>query len=181
MRIVSGIFRAKKLIPPSHDIRPTLDKVKQSLFTRLQFLIENSTVLDLFSGSGALGIEAISRCAKKVVFCDNNDKSVMLTKKNIASLKLDKAKTEIEVHKMDYLMFLKTTKEQFDLIILDPPYLSDYYLPALEMIYNRKLLKEDGIIVCERLKEKKLGFTFFELECTKNYGSVALDYFVYKK
>ncbi|MBQ4535887.1 MAG: RsmD family RNA methyltransferase, partial [Clostridia bacterium] len=113
MRIVSGKFRAKKLCPPSHDIRPTLDKVKQALFTKLQFQIECSAVLDLFSGSGALGIEAISRGARKVVFVDSNTKSIDLTKKNVSSLKLDGA-CKIEIKKSDFLTYLESAKEKFD-------------------------------------------------------------------
>lgn len=176
MRIISGQFRAKKLFPPTHDIRPTTDKVKQALFTRLQFFIENATVLDLFSGSGAVGIEAISRGAKKVVFCDSNEKSIMLTKKNINALKLERSKTEIEINKLDYLQYLTQTKEKFDLIILDPPYNSDYYIPALQIIKERNLLNEDGVIVCERLKAKKIEQNFFVLSATKTYGTIALDY-----
>lgn len=178
MRIVAGKFRAKKLLPPKHNIRPTLDKVKQALFTRLQFFIEDKVVLDLFSGSGALGIEALSRGAKKVVFCDADYKSVALTKQNISALKLDKTQ-EVRVFKVDYLEFLKTTKEVFDLIILDPPYEKPYYKPALEIIAGRKLLANDGVIVCERLKNSPLEENCFKLDCTKNYGTVALDYFVW--
>lgn len=176
MRIISGQFRAKKLYPPTHDIRPTTDKVKQALFTRLQFFIENAVVLDLFSGSGALGIEAISRGAKKVIFCDNNEKSILLTKKNIGSLKLEKSKTEIVVCKLDYLQFLTTTTDKFDLIILDPPYNSDFYLPSLQIIKERNLLNENGVIVCERLKTKKIEQNYFALSATKTYGTIALDY-----
>lgn len=177
MRIVSGKFRAKKLAPPTHNIRPTLDKVKQSLFTKLQFFVEGSKVLDLFCGSGALGIEAISRNASRVVFCDNNEKSIALTKKNIASLKLENSKTEISVIKNDYKTFLENTKESFDLIIIDPPYESDFYYPALALIKSKKLLAPGGVIVCERLKSRHITQDLFENTDTKIYGSVALDYF----
>lgn len=179
MRIVAGKFRAKKILPPTHDIRPTLDKVKQALFTRLQFFIENARVLDLFSGSGALGIEALSREASEVVFVDADARSVALTKKNLAALKLD-ASQKVEVHKMDYLAYLSSCKKQFDLIILDPPYEKHYYLPALEKIYEKNLLADDGVIICERLKKQPLIQDWFGLDTTKNYGTVALDYFVKK-
>ncbi|MDD4251434.1 MAG: 16S rRNA (guanine(966)-N(2))-methyltransferase RsmD, partial [Candidatus ainarchaeum sp.] len=162
--------------PPTHDIRPTTDKVKQALFTRLQFFIENSRVLDLFCGSGAVGIEAISRGARKVVFCDNNEKSILLTKKNINSLKLEKCKTIIEINKIDYLQYLARTSDKFDLIILDPPYNSDHYVPALKIIKDRNLLAESGIIVCERLKTKMIEQNYFVLSSTKTYGTIALDY-----
>lgn len=179
MRIVAGKFRAKRLTPPSHDIRPTLDKVKQALFTRLQFEIEGARVLDLFCGSGALGIEALSRDAKKVVFCDVDNQSVSLTKKNIASLKIDN-RQEVKVYRTDYLKYLRGAKEQFDLIILDPPYEKDFYVPALEVIFEKKLLAPEGVIVCERLRSKVISQDFFEVECVKEYGSVALDYLIWK-
>lgn len=180
MRIVAGKFRAKRLNPPTHNIRPTLDKVKQALFTRLQFEIEGARVLDLFCGSGALGIEALSREAQKVVFCDADMQSVSLTKKNIAGLKLD-AGQEVKVYKTDFMKYLRGAKEQFDLIILDPPYDQDFYVPALELIFQKKLLAEDGIIVCERPRTLKIVQKFFEVECIKEYGSVALDYLIWKK
>ena len=180
MRIVAGKFRAKRLTPPVHNIRPTLDKVKQALFTRLQFEIDGARVLDLFCGSGALGIEALSRDAKKVVFCDADNQSISLTKKNIASLKLAPSQ-EVKVYKTDFLKYLRGAKEQFDLILLDPPYEKGFYVPALEIIYQNKLLASDGVIVCERLKTLKYDQNFFEVECVKEYGSVTLDYLVWKK
>lgn len=177
MRIVSGKFRGKILASPSHNIRPTLDKVKQALFTKLQFEIPNSTVLDLFSGSGALGIEAISRGAKEVVFCDKNELSIQLTKKNIASIKFDKNETNVEILNCDFLIALEKLKnKKFNLIILDPPYESGLYEKAMEFIFKNKML--DGYLVCERLKEKKIEQNYFALETTKNYGTVSLDYFV---
>lgn len=179
MRIVAGKYRAKKLLPPKHNIRPTLDKVKQALFTRLQFFIENKRVLDLFSGSGALGIEALSRGASRVIFCDVDEKSVALTKQNLKGLKLDDGQ-EVKVYRTGFLEFLKTTKEVFDLIILDPPYEKPYYLPALQLIFERNLLAKDGIIVCERLKNSPINQDYFMLDASKNYGTVALDYFALK-
>lgn len=178
MRIISGQFKGKKLFPPKHDIRPTLDIVKQALFTKLQFQIENTAVLDLFCGSGALGIEAISRNAKKVVFCDSNAKSIALTKNNISSLNLKNNNTQIEVFQKDCLVALKKFEEKFDLIILDPPYESGLYYQCLQKIKEKNLLAENGIIVCERLKTKKIEQNFFALDCTKNYGTISLDYFV---
>lgn len=179
MRIVSGAFRAKKLLSPTHDIRPTLDKVKQALFTRLQFEVAGAAVLDLFAGSGALGVEALSRGAGKVVFCDVDSRSVALTKKNLQLIKLTQNQTA-QVHKIDYLKFLEVTDEKFDIILLDPPYEKGFYLPALQQIAQRKLLKSGGVIVCERLRNMQISTDLFALETTKNYGSVALDYFVNK-
>jgi len=178
MRIISGQFKGKKLLPPKHDIRPTLDKVKQALFTKLQFETPNAVVLDLFCGSGALGIEAVSRNAKKVMFFDSNFQSIALTKSNIESLKLENNNTQIEILQKDYLTALNGLNEKFDLIILDPPYESGFYVKALQIIKEKNLLAENGVIVCERLKDKKIEQSFFALDCTKNYGTISLDYFV---
>lgn len=173
MRIIAGKFRGKKLISPTHDIRPTLDIVKQAIFTRLQFFIENNRVLDLFSGSGALGIEAISRGAKEVVFCDVNYKSIKLIKDNLSSLKCDNYK----IINSDFKNALNSVEGQFDLILLDPPYASGYYNEALKIIKEKNLLSNNGIVVCERSKDEIINSPFL-LDCTKIYGSVAVDYFL---
>ena len=172
MRIVAGKYRGKKLNSPSHNIRPTLDMVKQAIFTRLQFFVEDSEVLDLFAGSGALGIEALSRGAKFVTFCDKDFQSIRLIKENLKLLKEENFK----VIQGDYKTILNSLTTAFDLIILDPPFASGYYDDALNIIFERKLLKPNGIIVCERAKEEKVNCNF-KLDCTKIYGSVAVDYF----
>lgn len=173
MRVISGKYRGKKLISPSHEIRPTLDMVKQAIFTRLQFFVEDANVLDLFAGSGALGIEALSRGAKFVTFCDKNYQSIKLIKDNLNFIK----ENNFKVIQGDYKTILNSFKSPFDLIILDPPFASGYYNDALKIIYENKLLNTDGVIVCERAKEEKLKCEF-NLDCTKVYGSVAVDYFV---
>ena len=173
MRVISGKYRGKKLISPSHEIRPTLDMVKQAIFTRLQFFVEDANVLDLFAGSGALGIEALSRGAKFVTFCDKNYQSIKLINDNLNFIK----ENNFKVIQGDYKTILNSFKSPFDLIILDPPFASGYYNDALKIIYENKLLNTDGVIVCERAKEEKLKCEF-NLDCTKVYGSVAVDYFV---
>lgn len=173
MRVISGKYRGKKLISPSHEIRPTLDMVKQAIFTRLQFFVEDANVLDLFAGSGALGIEALSRGAKFVTFCDKNYQSIKLIKDNLNFIK----ENNFKVIQGDYKTILNSLKSPFDLIILDPPFASGYYNDALKIIYENKLLNTDGVIVCERAKEEKIKCEF-KLDCTKVYGSVAVDYFV---
>ena len=173
MRVISGKYRGKKLISPSHEIRPTLDMVKQAIFTRLQFFVEDANVLDLFAGSGALGIEALSRGAKFVTFCDKNYQSIKLIKDNLNFIK----ENNFKVIQGDYKTILNSFKSPFDLIILDPPFASGYYNDALKIIEENKLLNTDGVIVCERAKEEKLKCEF-NLDCTKVYGSVAVDYFV---
>ena len=173
MRIISGKYKGKNLYSPITDnIRPTGDKVKQAIFTKLQFFILDKIVLDLFSGSGALGIEAISRGAKEVIFVDNNTNSIKLTEKNLKSIN-----SHSKVIHSDYTFALKNFDKQFDLILLDPPYASGVYENCLNLIKKYNLLSPSGIIVCERDKLKPINSSPYKLTDTKIYGTVAVDYF----
>lgn len=172
MRIVAGKFKGKQLKDnPYRHIRPTTDKVKQALFTKLQFEILGARVLDLFCGTGALGIEAISRGASEVVFVDVNDRSVRLTKENLASLKSD-----AKVIKGDANVVLGFLDGEFDLILLDPPYQSGLYEKMLTKIGERGLLSEDGTIVCEHSREDDYCWEPFEVYDEKDYGTITLTY-----
>ena len=177
MRVIAGKFKGKKLLPPKSEfIRPTGDKVKQAIFTKLQFFVEGKRVLDLFSGSGALGIEALSRGAREVIFVDHSREGVNLTKTNLKN-----------VGKLCEVIFslfdkaLEKFKGKFDLILLDPPYKSGYYEQCLETIYKRQLLSDDGVIVCERDRTLPFNVDYFEMFDSKNYGTVSVDYYKNKE
>ena len=174
MRIISGKFKGKQLLDNhfSH-IRPTTDKVKQAIFTKLQFEIPSSSVLDLFCGTGALGIEAISRNAKKVVFVDSNEKSIMLTRKNLASIK-----SEAKVYKCDAEKAIELLKDRFDFIFIDPPYKSGLYEKTLKKIANENVLSDDGIIICEHAKEDSFDYSPFKVLDQKDYGTICVTYLV---
>ena len=164
MRIISGKYKGKKL--KGYDIegtRPTMDRVKESIYGIIQGYVKDSIVLDLFAGSGSLGLEAISNGAKKLVLIDNNKKVTDILKENIKSFDDD-----IEVLTIDYKKYLKSTNEKFDIIFLDPPYRAGLMNKALKIIDERKLLSDGGIAVCEfenikietnlrLIKEKKYG------------------------
>ena len=172
MRIIAGKFKGKPLKELKFEhIRPTGDKVKQALFTKLQFEIEGARVLDLFCGTGALGIEAISRGAKEVIFIDKHPKSVALTRDNLKSIKSD-----AKVYNVPFEKALEKVEGQFDLILIDPPYKSGYYEKAVEMIFKRNLLADDGTIVCEHAIDDTFEFNRFEVYDEKRYGSVILTY-----
>lgn len=147
MRVISGLARGTKLKTIEEmTTRPTLDRVKESLFNILQNQLKNSVVLDLFAGSGALGIEALSRGAKKAYFCDTNRDAINVIKENLNKTRLnDKA----VVMNVDYNKALNNINESFDLIFLDPPYKLDLAVDALKSIINKNLLKSEGIIVIE--------------------------------
>lgn len=173
MRVIAGKYRGKKLeSPKTTSIRPTGDKVKQAIFTKLQFFVADKKVLDLFSGSGALGIEALSRGASDVVFVDSGKEGYNLTKSNLKSVG-----ENCRVIFGSFDVALEKLTEKFDLILIDPPYKSGYYEKCLELIYKNHLLSSQGIIVCERDRTLPFSTQYFELFDTKDYGTVSVDYF----
>ncbi len=172
MRVVSGKFNGIPLNKNKFQhIRPTADKVRQAVFVKLQFFLPNSRVLDLFCGTGAMGIEALSHGAEKVVFVDKDQRSVNLTKANLKCLGLSE-----KVFKCDARVFLEKCEEQFDLIILDPPYKSGLYEVVLKKIFDKNLLADDGIIVCEHAKEDSFDYQGFAVFDEKRYGTIMVTY-----
>lgn len=153
MRIISGRARGTKLYTlEGNNTRPTLDRVKEPLFSIIQNEIKDSIVLDLFSGSGALALEAISRGAKKAILCDNSPKAIEIIKKNIKKTHFEE-KTEVLC--MDYKKCLNKIKEKINIVFLDPPYENNVAVKSLEIIINNNLLLENGLIVVETDDEKR--------------------------
>ena len=147
MRVISGSARGVRLkTPTGQSTRPTADRVKEAMFSIIQFELPGAKVLDLFGGTGQLGIEAVSRGAKSAVFVDQNEQACRLIREN---LKLAKMEQESKVVRSDYLSFLKTTKEKFDIILLDPPYAEVFLENALKLISEIDILQTNGIIVAE--------------------------------
>ena len=176
MKVISGKYKGKKIEGFNIEgTRPTMDRVKESMFASIQNKIKDSIVLDLFAGSGQLGIEALSNGAKYVYFFDKSDICINVIKNNLKSIN----DTNNIVMKMDYKKSLQYLKNQvkFDIIILDPPYNDFLINDALDSIYNYDLLNEDGIIVCEY--ENELINTKFEIYKQKRYGKKYVT--IYKK
>lgn len=172
MRIISGKFKGKPLKSPKSDnIRPTGDKVKQALFTKLQFDIPNAVVLDLFCGTGALGIEALSRDARFVYFVDKDKRSINLTKENLKGLG-----TNYKILNCNYDIALNKFTEKFDLILVDPPYLSGVYDNVMKIIEDKNLLSDGGVVVCEHLNDMQINSNL-EMFDQKRYGTVTLTFF----
>ncbi len=147
MRIISGMRKGLKLkSPDGMNTRPTTDRVKESVFNLLQFCLPCDSVLDLFAGSGALGIEALSRHSSHAVFVDQNKQSIALIQDNLSAARFQENATVIC---QDALSYLKDCPHSFDLIFLDPPYNMGLLLPVLQEIAKNNLLREDGIIVIE--------------------------------
>ena len=164
MRIISGKYKGKKLNGYNIDgTRPTMDRVKESLFGIIQSYVPGSIVLDLFAGSGSLGLEAISNGAKKLVLTDNNKMVTDTLKDTIKSFDDD-----IEILTIDYKKYLKETTYKFDIIFLDPPYRAGLMNKALRIIEERGLLNKGGIVVLE-FENIKIE-TNLELIKEKSYG-----------
>ena len=165
MRIISGIFKGKKIFEPKDaSTRPLKDLTKESIFNiivhsnKLKIDIKNSFVLDLFSGVGSFGIECISRGAKHVTFIENYNGVLPILKKNLSSLKIDEKYQVIEQNILNGIN-LKNSINTFDIIFLDPPYKEKNLKKILKNISTEKLIKDNGIIIIHRHKNEKDEFS----------------------
>lgn len=181
MRIISGTARGTKLFSLEGDFtRPTLDRVKEALFNILANRVRESIVLDLFAGSGALGLECASRGAEKVVFCDSSKEAIKIIKKNIEKTKMQEKAVVIQ---SDFKKCIEIQEEKYDLILIDPPYKTSFAKEAIERILENNRLKENGLIVIEtdelervqeELEKDKLISEFLEIVQIRKYGRVKL-------
>ena len=165
MRIISGNARGTKLETlEGQDTRPTLDRVKEALFSIIQNYIYEANILDLFSGSGALALESLSRGASFAVCCDSSRKAIEIIKQNAEKTHLE---DKVKIVNKDYKQCLNELENiKFDIIFLDPPYKEDYSVSAIKIIMEKNLLAEDGIIVFETDREEN---EFKEIE---NYAII---------
>ena len=177
MRIISGKAGKTKLYTlEGKDTRPTLDRVKESLFNIINIYIQDSVFLDLFSGSGAIGLEAISRGAKKAIFCDNSKKAIEIIKKNIEKTHFEDS---AKLYNMSFENLLKNEiNEKLDIIYIDPPYKSDYAYKALKIILEKDLITLNSLIIIETDQEEQIleKIKNLELEVTdkRKYGRAHL-------
>ena len=179
MRIISGTARGTKLYTlDGINTRPTLDRVKEPLFNIINFDLEDAIVLDLFAGSGALGLEAISRGAKKAFFCEKNREAAVVVERNIEKTKFkDKAiliKTDFE----NAITQIKNQKVKIDVVFIDPPYKTDFVKKSIDALLCSGILNEDFIIIVETdepdriLDEiKNIDINIYD---TRKYGRVSL-------
>ncbi|MDE5770501.1 MAG: 16S rRNA (guanine(966)-N(2))-methyltransferase RsmD [Ruminococcus sp.] len=145
MRVITGIARGRRLnAPEGLDVRPTTDKVKEAVFSAIQFEIENAYVLDLFAGSGQMGIEAISRGASRAVFVDSSQRAIRCINENIRTVKFER---QSEVINRDSYDYIRLTRNMFDIIILDPPYRHNHIDNILP--FAAKKLRDGGLVICE--------------------------------
>ena len=167
MRVIAGTARGIRLkTPDGIQTRPTADRVKEALFSIIQFDVPTASVLDLFGGTGQLGIEALSREAKRAVFVDEREDACRLIRENLKRTKLEEYGRVI---RSDYMAYLKRCKEKFDIIFLDPPYAEVFLENSLKMITEIDILQSGGIIVTERPIEKDLPWEFPGYARSKDY------------
>ncbi len=164
MRVITGSARGRKLEQLSgDDVRPTTDRVKEAVFSIIQFDIEGRRFLDLFAGSGQMGIEALSRGAAEAVFVDNRRESVEIVKRNLASVKLPNGR----VVQSDSISFLNTNKGEYDFMFLDPPYGTGLLQAALAKA--EAVMKKTGLIICEHPIGEKLPDKLGEFVRCRDY------------
>ena len=167
MRVITGKARGVQLKTPDGMLtRPTTDRVKEALFSVIHFDLPGARILDLFGGTGQLGIEALSRGAKSAVFVDQREDACRLIRENLKRTKLE---ADAKVVRSDYLDYLKRCRETFDIILLDPPYAEVFLENALKCITEIDILQSGGIIVAERPLDKELPFEFEGYTRSKDY------------
>ena len=179
MRVITGKARGIQLKTPEGMLtRPTADRVKEALFSIINFDIPGARVLDLFGGTGQLGIEALSRGAASAVFVDAREESCRLIRENLRRTKLEQ---NAKVIRSDYLDYLNRCREQYNIILLDPPYAEVFLENAIKKITEIDILQSDGIIVAERPLGKELPWEFEGYTRSKDYkyGKVLLT--IYRK
>ena len=167
MRVITGKARGIVLkTPDGMATRPTSDRVKEAIFSIIHFDIPSARVLDLFGGTGQLGIEALSRGAKSAVFVDEREDACRLIRENLKRTKLEQS---ARVVRSDYMAYLKTCSEQFDIVLLDPPYAEVFLENSLKMITEIDILQSGAIIVAERPIGKELPWDFPGFERSRDY------------
>lgn len=175
MRVITGTAKGKKLETlEGNDVRPTTDKVKEAIFSAIQFELYDSLVLDLFAGSGQLGIEAISRGARSAVFVDNSRKSIDIINRNVKNTGFSESALIFNLNSFD---FIKMTDKKFDFIFLDPPYNKGILLDLLPILHEK--LEENGKIICEYEKNLDLPEKIGDLRLKKTYkyGKIKVSMF----
>ena len=179
MRVISGTARGRRLKElPGMDTRPTTDKVKESLFNIVQFDIEGRSVLDLFGGTGQLGIEALSRGAARCTFVDMSRQAAAVIQENVKTVGFDHLST---VHQGDAAAFLAGCREKFDLIFLDPPYQSGLLERCIHEITKFDILAEHGIMICESAVETQLPEAAAPYEKGREYRYGKIKLTVYRR
>ena len=182
MRVISGKNKGTKLYTlEGLNTRPTLDRVKESLFNIINFEIPGSIFLDLFAGSGSIGIEAASRGAEKIIMCEKSKDAVNIIKKNLEKTKLTNM---VELYHDDFENCIRKINTKLDIIYLDPPYKTDYVYKSIKLLLEKELIKKETIIIIETDIEQNVESQLEELAIKefdkKKYGRAHLLFYKLK-
>lgn len=174
MRVIAGKYKGRTLVAPKQDARPTLDRMKETLFNILNFKLQQAVVLDLFAGSGQLAIESLSRGAVRAIVCDSSRDAIAAINANFA-----KIGETAEVFNCDYQQCLARLSCKFDIVFVDPPYRSGVYVEVLTKLAELDLLSQDGIVVCEHLAgidlpQEVCGLQVYD---SRKMGTVKFDFY----
>lgn len=178
MRVISGSARGLKLkAPEGLDTRPTIDRIKESLFNIIANDLYDIDFLDVYSGSGGIGIEALSRGARSAVFIDSAKKSIDVIEKNLKSSRLSDSATVLKSDVFDAILKLGRENKKFDIIFMDPPYKKGLVEETLEAIKNSKILADDGFIIAEQSSdEKEIDVDGFNVYRVKKYNKIKMTF-----
>ena len=173
MRVIAGTAGGIKLKNlKGREVRPTLDRIKESLFNMIAYYIVDAVVLDLFAGFGNLGIEALSRGAKEADFVELKSKHTDLIEENLNKCNLAK---KAAVFRNDVYKYLESTSKKYDLIFMDPPYKKNLADKAVQLILEKEILNENGILIIEKSAEEKIKkYQEFEIIKSRNYGNTLI-------
>lgn len=176
MRVITGKYRGRTLKGPKHEgVRPTADRIKEAMFNILGARIQGAAFLDLFAGTGGIGIEAFSRGADSVVFVDQNFLSVKLIGQNIKILDPDEKARVLHLSFDRAIDLLAKENNRFDLIFLDPPFEGGILIEAIQRILDRDLIKDEGLIIAEHPRKFIIDIPELQGE-TRNYGDICLTF-----
>lgn len=184
MRIIAGRARGRKLIPPATmETRPTLDRVKEAMFNIIQGYVMDAVVVDVFAGTGSLGLEAASRGAKEVYLVDKSSTTFPLLKENVENLKFQDCCYPLNMDSYEALKLLSNKGKVFDIIFIDPPYCKEMIPEAMKHIKEYNMLSEDGVIVTkiDTMEEIFEGYQDILLERSKKYGNTTVCLYKYEK
>lgn len=184
MRIIAGKARGRKILPPdTYETRPTLDRVKEAMFNIIQWKTQDAVVIDVFSGTGSLALEAASRGAKECYLVDKSPVTFPILKKNIESLKFEDFCTPLNMDAYDALQYVYKLGKKFDIIFIDPPYKKDLIPKAIEIVDEKNLLQEDGMVVTKIDTSETIyeGSENIKLYDTRKYGQTTVCFYRIKE
>lgn len=176
MRIIAGKYKGRRLYTATSHIRPTTDRIKEHIFTILDPFLHGKWVCDLFSGSGSLGLESLSRGAEQVVFVEKSFQSIQVLKKNIQRFEID---DDHEIIHSNVISFLNQNTQPFDFVLADPPFKWSYINELIDGVFKENNLKQDGVFVLESEKSHKVQWESekFEIIQQKKYDRSIITFF----